>query len=142
MLILSSPEDLQDTAWMNRDPAECLLPKWQQPGAAPNTPCSACYCKRCAFHCQLCFLRKGLGLSLHGRSRKRKRSEASEPAPSVPTNQDPIQSRATHLSPRRSLPHSKWNAIRQTEQEKTVARKATSGPSDISQDSRVSCGTT
>ncbi|AAM90234.1 tat protein [Simian immunodeficiency virus] len=127
MPILSSLGDPQDIAWMNRDPEECLLPNWQQPGAAPATPCSACYCKKCALHCQLCFLRKGLGLSLHGRSRKRKRPKATEPDPSVSSNQDSA-GRATHLSPRRSLSHKQWNAVRQTQPKKALARKARSGP--------------
>ncbi|AFV26104.1 tat protein [Simian immunodeficiency virus] len=32
--------------------------------------CNSCYCKRCCYHCQLCFLRKGLGVC-YDRPRRR-----------------------------------------------------------------------
>nr|ALS54404.1 tat protein [Simian immunodeficiency virus] len=31
-----------------------------------------CYCKRCCYHCQLCFLRKGLGVNYARRPRRKK----------------------------------------------------------------------
>nr|ALS54396.1 tat protein [Simian immunodeficiency virus] len=31
-----------------------------------------CYCKRCCYHCQLCFLQKGLGVNYAPRPRRKK----------------------------------------------------------------------
>nr|CAE46402.1 tat protein [Simian immunodeficiency virus] len=47
------------------------------PFAGNKTPCNTCYCKHCAYHCQLCFLQKGLGI-VYGRApRKRPRARQS-----------------------------------------------------------------
>nr|CAB39920.1 Tat protein [Human immunodeficiency virus 1] len=54
------------------DPVDHNLEPWNQPGSQPNTPCNNCYCKQCCYHCQLCFLRKGLGIS-YGRKKRRPR---------------------------------------------------------------------
>ncbi|AFV26144.1 tat protein [Simian immunodeficiency virus] len=35
--------------------------------------CNTCYCKKCCFHCQFCFLRKGLGI-FYESSRRRRRT--------------------------------------------------------------------
>nr|ADF85918.1 tat protein [Human immunodeficiency virus 1] len=48
------------------------LDPWKHPGSQPTTACSKCYCKICCWHCQLCFLNKGLGIS-YGRKKRRHR---------------------------------------------------------------------
>nr|ANW10953.1 tat protein [Human immunodeficiency virus 1] len=48
------------------------LEPWNHPGSQPPTACNNCYCKMCCWHCQLCFLKKGLGLS-YGRKKRRRR---------------------------------------------------------------------
>ncbi|BAV25181.1 tat protein [Simian immunodeficiency virus - agm] len=36
-------------------------------------PCNnKCFCKRCCYHCQLCFLQKGLGINYAPRPRRKK----------------------------------------------------------------------
>nr|UBT21092.1 tat protein [Human immunodeficiency virus 1] len=54
------------------DPIDPKLEPWNHPGSQPKTACSNCYCKRCVWHCQLCFLKKGLGIS-YGRKKRRHR---------------------------------------------------------------------
>ncbi|AAD38893.1 tat protein, partial [Human immunodeficiency virus 1] len=49
------------------------LEPWNHPGSQPTTACNKCFCKKCCWHCQACFLKKGLGIS-YGR-KKRKRNE-------------------------------------------------------------------
>nr|QCS35513.1 tat protein [Human immunodeficiency virus 1] len=62
------------------------LDPWNHPGSQPKTPCNNCYCKRCCFHCQLCFTSKGLGIS-HGRKKRRQRRRAPQ---SSKIYQDPV----------------------------------------------------
>ncbi|AAR98764.1 tat protein [Human immunodeficiency virus 2] len=39
----------------------------------PLEPCNnKCYCKGCCFHCQLCFLNKGLGICYDRKGRRRR----------------------------------------------------------------------
>ncbi|AFV26225.1 tat protein [Simian immunodeficiency virus] len=39
----------------------------------PLEACSnACYCKKCCYHCQLCFLKKGLGICYEPHRRRRR----------------------------------------------------------------------
>ncbi|AAD17772.1 tat protein [Human immunodeficiency virus 1] len=52
----------------NREP-------WNHPGSQPKTACTNCYCKKCCYHCQVCFLQKGLGIS-YGRKKRRQRRSA------------------------------------------------------------------
>nr|UUF81310.1 tat protein [Human immunodeficiency virus 1] len=54
------------------DPVDPNLEPWNHPGSQPKTACSNCYCKKCAWHCQICFLKKGLGIS-YGRKKRRPR---------------------------------------------------------------------
>ncbi|AAA91926.3 tat protein [Simian immunodeficiency virus] len=50
----------------------------------PLQPCTnKCYCKKCCYHCELCFLQKGLGVRYHV-SRKRRKTSTQD-------NQDPIR---------------------------------------------------
>nr|ACX45171.1 tat protein [Human immunodeficiency virus 1]API70338.1 tat protein [Human immunodeficiency virus 1] len=54
------------------DPVDPNLEPWNHPGSQPRTACNKCYCKKCCYHCQLCFLNKGLGIS-YGRKKRRPR---------------------------------------------------------------------
>nr|UUF81229.1 tat protein [Human immunodeficiency virus 1] len=75
------------------DPVDPSLEPWNHPGSQPKTACSNCYCKKCAWHCQLCFLKKGLGIS-YGRKKRRPRRGApysskdyQDPIPKQPSSQ-------------------------------------------------------
>nr|UBT20550.1 tat protein [Human immunodeficiency virus 1] len=54
------------------DPVDPNLEPWNHPGSQPKTDCNNCYCKKCCWHCQVCFLKKGLGIS-YGRKKRRHR---------------------------------------------------------------------
>nr|ACV92596.1 tat protein [Human immunodeficiency virus 1] len=56
------------------DPVDPNLDPWNHPGSQPTTPCSKCFCKKCCYHCQICFLNKGLGIS-YGRKKRRSRRQ-------------------------------------------------------------------
>nr|ALB06909.1 tat protein [Human immunodeficiency virus 1] len=66
------------------DPVDPNLEPWNHPGSQPTTPCNKCYCKKCCYHCQKCFLNKGLGIS-YGRKKRRRRTPQGDPS-----HQDPI----------------------------------------------------
>nr|AMQ24428.1 tat protein [Human immunodeficiency virus 1] len=55
------------------EPVDPNLEPWKHPGSKPTTACSKCYCKICCWHCQLCFLKKGLGISYGRKKRKHRR---------------------------------------------------------------------
>nr|AAS75884.1 tat protein [Human immunodeficiency virus 1] len=57
------------------EPVDPKLEPWNHPGSQPKTPCTKCYCKKCSYHCQVCFLTKGLGIS-YGRKKRRQRRSA------------------------------------------------------------------
>nr|WCD67761.1 tat protein [Human immunodeficiency virus 1] len=59
---------------------------WNQPGSRPQTACNTCYCKKCCYHCPMCFLNKGLGIS-YGRKKRRQRRAAP---PGSKNHQDPV----------------------------------------------------
>ncbi|AAR22155.1 tat protein [Human immunodeficiency virus 1] len=58
------------------EPVDPNIEPWNQPGSQPKTACNQCYCKKCCYHCQICFLKKGLGIS-YGRKKRRQRRAAS-----------------------------------------------------------------
>ncbi|ABO21044.1 tat protein [Human immunodeficiency virus 1] len=69
------------------------LDPWNHPGSQPTTPCNKCFCKVCSYHCQVCFLNKGLGIS-YGRKKRRQRRRTPQssqdhqnPLPKQPTPQ-------------------------------------------------------
>nr|APX54856.1 tat protein [Human immunodeficiency virus 1] len=66
------------------DPIDPKLEPWKHPGSQPQTPCNTCFCKKCCYHCPLCFLRKGLGIS-YGR---KKRTQRRRPPKSGQDHQD------------------------------------------------------
>nr|AGC31775.1 tat protein [Human immunodeficiency virus 1]AGC31782.1 tat protein [Human immunodeficiency virus 1] len=67
------------------------LEPWNHPGSQPATPCSSCYCKKCCYHCLVCFLQKGLGIS-YGRKkwRQRRRTPHSNKDHQNPVPKQPI----------------------------------------------------
>nr|AJG45183.1 tat protein [Human immunodeficiency virus 1] len=69
------------------EPVDPNLEPWNHPGSKPTTACSNCYCKRCCWHCQLCFLKKGLGISYGRKKRKHRRGTPQ----SSKDHQNPIQ---------------------------------------------------
>nr|AUO69145.1 tat protein [Human immunodeficiency virus 1]AUO69153.1 tat protein [Human immunodeficiency virus 1]AUO69160.1 tat protein [Human immunodeficiency virus 1]AUO69168.1 tat protein [Human immunodeficiency virus 1]AUO69176.1 tat protein [Human immunodeficiency virus 1] len=54
------------------EPIDPNLEPWKHPGSQPKTACTPCYCKKCCYHCQVCFITKGLGIS-YGRKKRRQR---------------------------------------------------------------------
>ncbi|BAH97699.1 Tat [Human immunodeficiency virus 2] len=59
---------------------EEILSQLYRPLEACN---NTCYCKKCCFHCQFCFLKKGLGI-WYDHSRKRSSKRAKVTASSAP----------------------------------------------------------
>nr|ABF00647.1 tat protein [Human immunodeficiency virus 1] len=59
------------------EPVDPNLEPWNHPGSQPQTPCNKCYCKQCCYHCQVCFLTKGLGISYGRKKRRQRRSTSS-----------------------------------------------------------------
>ncbi|AAV84149.1 tat protein [Human immunodeficiency virus 1] len=68
------------------EPVDPNLEPWNHPGSQPKTACTNCYCKRCSYHCLVCFQTKGLGIS-YGRKKRRQRRSAP---PSSEDHQNPI----------------------------------------------------
>nr|WCD68062.1 tat protein [Human immunodeficiency virus 1] len=87
------------------------LEPWRHPGSQPTTACSKCYCKKCCWHCQLCFLNKGLGIS-YGRKKRRRRPR-------------PPQDRQDHQNPvpKQPSPRTTGNPAGTKESKKEVASK-------------------
>nr|AFK29856.1 tat protein [Human immunodeficiency virus 1] len=92
------------------------LEPWKHPGSQPTTPCSNCYCKRCCWHCQLCFLKKGLGLS-YGRKKRKHRRRTPQ---SCKDHQNPI--------PEQSPPITRGIPTDPKKSKKEVASKAKTDP--------------
>nr|ALX35552.1 tat protein [Human immunodeficiency virus 1] len=87
------------------------LEPWKHPGSQPTTACNNCYCKKCCWHCQVCFLKKGLGISY---GRKKRRHRRGTP-----------QSRQDHQHPvsKQPLPTTSGNPTGSKESKKEVAIK-------------------
>nr|ALB06962.1 tat protein [Human immunodeficiency virus 1] len=94
------------------DPVDPNLEPWNHPGSQPRTACNKCYCKKCCYHCQVCFLNKGLGISY---GRKKRRPRRGTP-PSNTDRQNPI--------PEQSLPHTQRVSTGPEESKKEVESKA------------------
>nr|APU87969.1 tat protein [Human immunodeficiency virus 1] len=62
------------------------LEPWNHPGSQPKTACNSCFCKRCSYHCLVCFQKKGLGI-YYGRKKRRQRRRTPS---SGEDHQDPI----------------------------------------------------
>nr|AYX46297.1 tat protein [Human immunodeficiency virus 1] len=57
------------------EPVDPRIEPWNHPGSQPKTPCNKCYCKKCSYHCLVCFQTKGLGI-YYGRKKRRQRRSA------------------------------------------------------------------
>nr|AEK79522.1 tat protein [Human immunodeficiency virus 1] len=100
------------------EPVDPNLEPWNHPGSQPTTACNKCYCKVCCWHCQLCFLNKGLGIS-YGRKKRRHRRGTPQ---SRQDHQNPV--------PKQSLPTTRGNPTGPKESEKEVASKTEPDPYD------------
>ncbi|AAC29065.1 tat protein [Human immunodeficiency virus 1] len=94
------------------DPVDPNLEPWNHPGSQPKTPCNKCFCKVCCWHCQVCFLNKGLGISYGRKKRKHRRGTPQ----SSKGHQDPV--------PKQPLPTTRGNPTGPKESKKEVASKA------------------
>ncbi|ACR55499.1 tat protein [Human immunodeficiency virus 1] len=77
------------------DPVDPNLEPWNHPGSQPSTACNSCYCKRCCYHCQCCFITKGLGIS-YGR---KKRGQRRRPPQGNKTHQGPVPEQPSSQHP-------------------------------------------
>ncbi|AAU45380.1 tat protein [Human immunodeficiency virus 1] len=93
------------------DPVDPNLEPWNHPGSQPKTACNTCYCKKCCFHCQLCFTKKGLGIS-YGRKKRRQRRGTSQ---SHQDHQNPV--------PKQPLPIPRGDPTGTKESKKEVESK-------------------
>nr|AFQ61421.1 tat protein [Human immunodeficiency virus 1] len=94
------------------------LEPWKHPGSQPKTACNSCYCKKCCWHCQICFLKKGLGISYGRKKRKHRRGTPQ----SSKDHQHPL--------PKQSPPISRGIPTDPKESKKKVASKAETDPCD------------
>nr|AJG38213.1 tat protein [Human immunodeficiency virus 1]AJG38231.1 tat protein [Human immunodeficiency virus 1]AJG38248.1 tat protein [Human immunodeficiency virus 1]AJG38355.1 tat protein [Human immunodeficiency virus 1]AJG38417.1 tat protein [Human immunodeficiency virus 1] len=94
------------------DPVDPKLEPWNHPGSQPATPCNKCYCKRCCYHCLVCFQLKGLGIS-YGRKKRRQRRGTPQ---SSKDHQNPI--------PKQPLPQTQRDSTGPEESKKKVESKA------------------
>nr|BAF42419.1 Tat [Human immunodeficiency virus 1] len=94
------------------EPVDPRLEPWNHPGSQPTTACNKCYCKKCCWHCQLCFLNKGLGISYGRKKRNRHR-------------RGPPQNRQDHQNPvpEQPLSPTRGNPTGPEKQKKEVASK-------------------
>ncbi|AIZ05992.1 tat protein [Human immunodeficiency virus 1] len=100
------------------DPVDPNLEPWNHPGSQPKTACNNCYCKKCCWHCQVCFLNKGLGISYGRKKRKRRRG----PPQSNKDHQNPV--------PKQPLPTTRGNPTGPEESKKKVESKTKADPFD------------
>nr|WEU85005.1 tat protein [Human immunodeficiency virus 1] len=98
------------------EPVDPNLEPWKHPGSQPKTACTNCYCKKCSFHCQVCFTQKGLGI-FYGRKKRRQRRR-------------PPQSREDHqnLISKQSLPGTQGDPTGSEESKKKVESKTKTDP--------------
>nr|ALA21915.1 tat protein [Human immunodeficiency virus 1]ALA22005.1 tat protein [Human immunodeficiency virus 1] len=98
------------------EPVDPNLEPWNHPGSQPKTPCNSCYCKKCSYHCLVCFQTKGLGIS-YGRKKRRQRRSAPR---SSEDHQDPVS--------KQSLPQTQGDPTGSEESKKKVASKTETNP--------------
>nr|AAL07751.1 tat protein [Human immunodeficiency virus 1] len=86
------------------EPVDPRLEPWKHPGSQPRTPCTKCYCKKCCFHCQVCFISKGLGISNGRKKRRQRRGAPQDSQPNqVSLSKQPIsQARGNPTGPKES----------------------------------------
>nr|WOJ41234.1 tat protein [Human immunodeficiency virus 1] len=100
------------------EPVDPSLEPWNHPGSQPKTACTNCYCKKCCFHCQVCFIKKGLGI-FYGRKKRRPRRKASQ---SSEDHQNPIS--------KQPLSRPQGDQTGQEESKKKVESKTETDPFD------------
>nr|AHC29755.1 tat protein [Human immunodeficiency virus 1] len=100
------------------EPVDPNLEPWNHPGSQPKTACNSCYCKRCSYHCQVCFLTKGLGIS-YGRKKRGQRRSA-------PQSSEDHQ----NLISKQPLPRTQGDQTGSEESKKKVESKTTPDPFD------------
>nr|AMQ24526.1 tat protein [Human immunodeficiency virus 1] len=100
------------------EPVDPRLEPWKHPGSQPKTACNNCYCKRCCLHCQVCFTKKGLGIS-YGRKKRRQRRRTPQGSKD---HQNPI--------PEQPLPRTQGDQTGSEESKKKVASKTETDPCD------------
>ncbi|AAA91944.1 tat protein [Simian immunodeficiency virus] len=61
--------------------------------------CNKCFCKKCCYHCQLCFVTKGLGIT-YERSRRRVKKKAKT-YPISASNNRSLSTRARNSQPKK-----------------------------------------
>nr|AJP61852.1 tat protein [Human immunodeficiency virus 1] len=85
------------------EPVDPNLEPWNHPGSRPKTNCSNCYCKKCCWHCQICFLKKGLGISYGRKKRKHRRRTPQDSTPDQASlsKQPASQSRGDPTGPKK-----------------------------------------
>nr|AEB52922.1 tat protein [Human immunodeficiency virus 1] len=101
------------------DPVDPRLEPWKHPGSQPKTACTKCYCKKCCFHCQVCFITKGLGIS-NGRKKRRQRRR---------TPQD-SKTHQADLSKQRPTSQFRGDPTGPKESKKKVERETEADPKD------------
>nr|AMQ24598.1 tat protein [Human immunodeficiency virus 1] len=100
------------------EPVDPNLEPWKHPGSQPKTACTNCYCKKCCLHCQVCFMKKGLGIS-YGRKKRRQRRRAP------PSSED-----HKNLISKQPLSRTQGNQTGPEESKKEVESKTTTDPFD------------
>ncbi|ADK78275.1 tat protein [Simian immunodeficiency virus] len=108
-------------AGLERQEEETLYNPFQ----SVETPCNACYCKKCAYHCQLCFLQKAIGIQYASRRRRRQRDKKEAKIDTLAT---PDKSLSATSRRRNSKPKEK----KESSVEKAVATNHTTGRKDLS----------
>nr|QCF45502.1 tat protein [Human immunodeficiency virus 1] len=98
------------------EPVDPNLEPWKHPGSQPKTPCNSCFCKKCCFHCQVCFTKKGLGIS-YGRKKRAKRRRSHQGS----------QAHQDHL-PKHPISQSRGDPTGQKKSKKKVEREAEADP--------------
>nr|WEU85216.1 tat protein [Human immunodeficiency virus 1] len=100
------------------EPVDPNLEPWQHPGSQPKTACTNCYCKKCCLHCQVCFIKKGLGI-FYGRRKRRQRRRAPQSS----------EDHQNHIS-KQPLSRTQWEQTGSEESKKKVESKAETAPFD------------
>nr|WEU84910.1 tat protein [Human immunodeficiency virus 1] len=100
------------------EPVDPNLEPWKHPGSQPKTACTNCFCKKCSFHCQVCFMKKGLGI-FYGRKKRRPRRRAPQ---SSEDHQDTIS--------KQPLSRPQGDPTGSEESKKKVESKAETNPFD------------
>nr|AEB52759.1 tat protein [Human immunodeficiency virus 1] len=101
------------------EPVDPRMAPWNHPGSQPKTACNKCYCKKCSYHCLVCFQTKGLGIS-YGRKKRRQRRSAP---PSGAAHQNIV-------SKQRPLSQARGDPTGPEESKKKVESKTEANPVD------------